>query len=180
MRDGFGHVLKLLAREAVLLESIERQILQSSRTLGNFLTRKIRLELLENVLGHRAFLEVAGKMPRFTQGGDSQPCRGAWLAHSLLVGRQIQMQTQRHVARCASFRRLVQVIHRMLAAIAVLVGQFVLAHNPTPFSNTSTVSQVYYCMQFQACWAGVEKPFLKKGGRMIQGLSTDSRPTYIF
>ena len=133
MRDHLGHALELLAGKAVFLEPVEGEALQLAGTSGDFLAGQIRFELLEHVLGNRTLLEFACQMPRLAQAREGHAVGYIRVGYRHLVGRQVQVHSENHIALAACICRPLEILGVLPAAIAAPVGHLGIVHDPTSF-----------------------------------------------
>jgi len=153
LRDHLRHVLQLLAREAEVLQAVERQVLQLARIFRYLVRHQVRLELLEDVLRHRALLQVAREVPRLAQARERHAIGYVGVGGRLLVGRKVQVHAEHQVARSARFGGPRQIIGGIFATTVAPVGRIVFVHGPT----SSLVFTSRFSLTIMAWDAGVAR-----------------------
>ena len=135
LRDHVGHVFQVLAREAELLQLVQRHALQLLGAPRHFVRRQVGLHLLEDVFRKRTFLEAAGKRPGLLQAVDGILFRRAGRSRRLFEGGQVQVHAQDGIACGARLHGAAQIVCGRVAAVVSAARRAVririFQHGPT-------------------------------------------------
>ena len=118
--DHVGHVLQVLARQPELLQLVEREALQLLGAGGHLVGGQVGLQLLEDVLGKRALLQLAGQRPCLAKALHGLVIGRVGAVRPLLEGGEVQVHAQHRIACRAGLRGTVQVVGGGVVVFVVL------------------------------------------------------------